>query len=465
MPLPVPVNRQREVLYLPAQGHVAVLGTAGSGKTTIAIHRAVYLGNPSLPHGGRTLLVTFNKALVAYFRHLGDEVLGHNVKVENYHTFARGYLNRRGKMPRFNGIVNPTRREELIEQAKQSVAAEDPSPILDRSTAVLSEEIAWISRHGVASEQAYESVTRTGRSDARIDRRYRASMWKLYQAYLTLRANAGFLYDWDDIATSVCSEFDNDNTERHYKHIVIDEGQDFSPQMIRSLVKAVPKGGSVTFFGDVAQQIFGKRMSWRSAGLVINDVWRFEQNYRNTAQIFEVAKAISAMSYYRGEDDLVMPEAPKAAGAPPAIVKVSSKEAEIKFVAEQATQLSKTQSVGIILRRREHEDLFKLLLPKKSTRLDKDLQVWHPGAGVHYGTFHAAKGLEFDVVIIPFLSDDYMPDPKDIEELGEADATSQDGRLLYVGVTRARSTLIMTHSGPLSPLLPKLDGICQKMEV
>lgn len=45
--LPRPVGRQKEVLALPTAGHTVVLGTAGSGKTTLAIHRAAYLGNPS----------------------------------------------------------------------------------------------------------------------------------------------------------------------------------------------------------------------------------------------------------------------------------------------------------------------------------------------------------------------------------------------------------------------------------
>ena len=45
--LPTPVGRQREVLYLPADGHTVVLGTAGSGKTTLAILRSLELSSPS----------------------------------------------------------------------------------------------------------------------------------------------------------------------------------------------------------------------------------------------------------------------------------------------------------------------------------------------------------------------------------------------------------------------------------
>ena len=70
MSLPTPIGRQREVLYLPAQGHVVVLGTAGSGKTTLAILRSLYLADQSTDHGGRTLLVTFNRCLVTYMNHL-----------------------------------------------------------------------------------------------------------------------------------------------------------------------------------------------------------------------------------------------------------------------------------------------------------------------------------------------------------------------------------------------------------
>ena len=57
-----PKGKQEEVMALPAKGHIVVLGTAGSGKTTIALLRAHHLAN--IPNGGRVLLDTFNGALV-----------------------------------------------------------------------------------------------------------------------------------------------------------------------------------------------------------------------------------------------------------------------------------------------------------------------------------------------------------------------------------------------------------------
>ena len=54
MALPIPIGRQREVLCLPAKGHFVILGTAGSGKTTLAILRSAYLSDPSTDHHGKT---------------------------------------------------------------------------------------------------------------------------------------------------------------------------------------------------------------------------------------------------------------------------------------------------------------------------------------------------------------------------------------------------------------------------
>ena len=113
--LPRPVGRQREVLYLPANGHTVVLGTAGSGKTTLSILRTLYLSDPSTDHCGRTLLVTFNRCLVTYMEHLAGKIQ-QPVDVRNYHHFARGYLDYRGRLP-WGSICRPEERLRFIRLA------------------------------------------------------------------------------------------------------------------------------------------------------------------------------------------------------------------------------------------------------------------------------------------------------------------------------------------------------------
>jgi len=159
MSLPTPIGRQREVLYLPAQGHFAVLGTAGSGKTTLAILRAAYLADAGTDHHGPTLLVTFNRALVTYLNHLRDRSL-RDVTVENYHKFARGYLASRGRMQP-GAILDPETRMALIQQAVTEVANRyQTHPMFARPTEIFSEEIRWIVQHGIATVDEYIGVER-----------------------------------------------------------------------------------------------------------------------------------------------------------------------------------------------------------------------------------------------------------------------------------------------------------------
>jgi len=161
--LPKPLKKQREVLYMPATGHTAVLGTAGSGKTTLALYRAAYLSDLSMPHFGKTLLLTFNKALVTYLNYLKPVELS-KVQIENYHKFARGYLNSRGKMPRSNGIASPDQRLGYIEQAIKDVASKyEPSKFFKRTIDFFSDEIQWILCNGIETSDNYVAVERTGR--------------------------------------------------------------------------------------------------------------------------------------------------------------------------------------------------------------------------------------------------------------------------------------------------------------
>ena len=242
MPLPQPEGKQREVLALRAEGHVVVLGTAGSGKTTMAIHRAAYLANRIAHHGGRTLLTTYNKSLVTFLEHLRPPNL-ENVDVVNYHKFARGYLACKGLMS-WNDICSDSDREALISQATLCVAVRhEGQSIFARPAKFFSDEIRWMQQHGIKSKEDYVERERIGRSSARVTREQRPAMYEVLTEYHELRAANGKCYDWVDLASAARRALEKDKTDRLYRHVVIDEGQDFSPEMVRSLALAIPHGG------------------------------------------------------------------------------------------------------------------------------------------------------------------------------------------------------------------------------
>lgn len=462
MALPKPVERQREVVYLAGTGHNVVLGTAGSGKTSMAILRAAYLSDPLRREAGPTLLITFNKTLGTYIRFLAKDVLD-RVTVENFHLFARGYLNSRSLMSG-KAILPRNRSTGLVSSAKQEVLSRRPGDaLLARPLKFFQDEIKWIGQHGIHSFAAYDASDRFGRGGARLLRAQRPVMWEVYEAYLALRKDAGYRYDLDDIASAVLSAFDADTGARRYKHVIIDEGQDLSPTMLQALARAVPPDGSLTLFGDVAQQIYGHRLSWRSAGLAPPKVWVFEENYRNSKAIAELALAISNMPYYAGAADLVAPRQPSAAGPNPTLVSFGDEESETKFVIDRATAAGQGRSVAILTRTNEQAEQIARRLTVPVQKLEGDLMRWKGGPGVSVGTLHNGKGLEFDVVLLPYLSAVRFPHTQAIEAEGPEDATAGDGRLLYVGVTRARRELLLTYTGEATSLLPSQASLYTKV--
>lgn len=460
MALPRPIGKQLEVVCLAATGQHVVLGTAGSGKTTMAVARAKYLTNSLLPDAGRTLIVTYNKALMNYIDSFRPEI-PETVDVRNYHRFARGYLNSCGRLP--DGcIVTKGLQEQLIEAAVKDVQETyEESAFFNRPLRFFLEEIQWLNGRNISSVDEYNEATRTGRASAQMNRVLRPVMWEILERYRELREQKGKLYDMDDIAAAVSAALDEDQRPRMYKHVIIDEGQDLSIEMIRSLTKAISEGGSVTFFGDVAQRIYGhgRGMTWREAGLETKQIWRFEQNYRNTRNIANLAIAVSKLPYFSGGPDMIAPIVSAADGPKPTLVRCEDRENERQLVQNFVAASFRTQRVAVLLRTHEKIREIRPYLPVGATQLKEESANWLAGDGAYFGTYHSAKGLEFDMVVLPFLSSGELPNQDEIEEDELEEVLAEDCRLLYVGITRAKAALLLSYTGDVTALLPNDESL------
>lgn len=424
----------------------------------MALYRARYLADPALHHAGRSLLLTFNNSLIRYIRSLSSEGLP-SLDIRTYHHFARGYLNSRGLMSS-NCICD--KKDGYINQALENLKDGPASLLAQRKEPkFFVNEIRWMQQHDIYRLEDYLAAKRVGRGKA-LQASEREAVWRVFSEYLSVRQVYGKIYDWDDLSGFVHQESLRDVEPRMYKHIIVDEGQDFSPSMLRSLSAILPIDGSLTYFGDMAQQIYGNRISWRAAGLNVdgNKVYHFQDNYRNTRAIARIALAIAELPYFKDYPDLVEPTEPAAEGPPPALAIHDNLWSEIRWVEHQALRFSQTQTVAILFRNRSQERRLSEEVRKQGTRLHKNMNVWRETPTLYYGTFHSAKGLEFDTVIVPFCSSDEMPFQDDKAELGE-EALSYAARLLYVGVTRARKQLLLTFSQEGSEILPNEDSLFQ----
>lgn len=461
-----PKGKQVEVLGIKGKGHFVVLGTAGSGKTTIALLRAINLAN--MPGDDRVLLVTFNRALVEYMK--GIENISGRLTVENYHKFARGYLASRGEMPRYNGIAENDIRESLIEIALEATLRDNPGEsTLKRKKSFYFEEIQFIEEFGCDTREKYLEIERTGRSDAFLKKEKRPLIYQVYEKYLELRKNEGYKYDWYDLAMYVSNELDNDPNERRYKHIVIDEGQDFSPAMIKSLVKAIPDDGSFTFFGDVAQQIYGNRLSWKESGINTTAIWRFAINYRNPETVVAFSKELEKNKYWRKSEDMVECEQSNAQGPKPVLIEFSTEEQERKWVVQRAISEGEKASVVVVCRNRSDIDVYLTEFRKygcNAIEITKDTAGFGDRKEVYISTFHSVKGLEFFNVFIPSLSVDKIPDPETVEKADDPlTAYADELKLLYVAATRSKYGLFMSYAGMLTELFPKDTDTIERKEV
>lgn len=82
----------------------------------------------------------------------------------------------------------------------------------------------------------------------------------------------------------------------------------------------------------------------------------------------------------------------------------------------------------------------------RSLQLRSGIDLYDPRAeAVTLMTLHAAKGLEFDTIFIPGLENKLLP----FELFGAltSDALAEEARLLYVGMTRSKHRLFLSHAG------------------
>jgi DNA helicase-2/ATP-dependent DNA helicase PcrA len=82
--------------------------------------------------------------------------------------------------------------------------------------------------------------------------------------------------------------------------------------------------------------------------------------------------------------------------------------------------------------------------------LVSDVDGWNARASaVPFMTLHSAKGLEFDAVFLVGLEEDMLPHRRAIEDHAqgtEEGAIEEERRLFYVGMTRARHRLFISHA-------------------
>lgn len=441
---------QRQIVEHNYSGPTRVSGSAGTGKTIVALHRAVYLArmNPDV----RILLTTFSKplanALKTKLRRLigNSPQLGERIDVYSLDAIgARLYSSHLGKLV----LVDHETLKKLVLEASQKIEGYKFSLhfLLDEWEQIVD---AW----QICDWESYRQVARLGRK-TRISESQRAILWSIFEK-VSIELKTRALVTRSECFTTLAKVI-TESPKVLFDYIVVDEAQDIGIAHLKFLAALGGNRPNALFFaGDLGQRIFQQPFSWKSLGVDIRGRSKtLRVNYRTSHQIrFQADRLLDPI--LTDVDDNREDRSNTVSvfnGPAPTILTLQNEQDEIttvgKWLAEQATAGMLPQEFGVFVR--STTQIHRAILAVEESGLpyrilDENLDM--ANGFVSIGTMDLAKGLEFRIVAVMACDDDVIPLQARIEEVGD-DADLQEvydteRHLLYVACTRARDNLLVT---------------------
>jgi len=442
-------------------GPARVAGSAGTGKTVVALHRAVRLAR--YDPQARVLLTTFSKPLAdALQRKVALLVAAE---------------------PGVGGRITVTPWEGLAEELHQLVHARRP-----RIAALAQIQAALVQASGgagtwserfltsefrhvidawqVSDEAAYADTPRPGRR-SRLGAKQRAALWPIFTAARARLASQG-LATWAQVFTGLSQHYDAQAT-KPFTHIVVDEAQDLGVPELRLLRALAPEGEDRLFFaGDLGQRIFQPPFSWKALGVDVRGrSTTLKVNYRTSHQIREAADRLlpGAVHDMDGREEARKGTVSVFDGPQPQVLKLADESAEreaiLGFLNAARADGIVSDEIGLFVRSRAQLDRARAVARAAGfVPVEPRDAPSTAGESVTVGTMHLAKGLEFKVVVVLACDDGVLPlqeridtvsDEAELEEVYETER-----HLLYVASTRARDRLLITGVRPGSEFLDDL---------
>lgn len=455
--------QQFELIIRPAAGFVVIRGTAGSGKTTVALHRIAYLAyqDPAFD-SARTLVIVFSRALRDYVSHVLPALGVRRVQVRTFQDWAGEQVRRLfPKLPRKVREYTPAAVQRLklhpalLEAARRHVLRQPgpakPEQVIDDWASTLSQFDFLRSVFDELAPGAF-SPSELGRAvDWCRERCREVVAWTEGDmstiAELDPEDDALLLFLWQQRVGPIVT---SSGQPLRYRHIAIDEVQDFSPLEIHVLLGCLDEHRSLTLAGDTQQHIAeeGGFTSWadlfRALGIEGTEVSTLDVSYRCTEPVARFAAEV--LGPYREEEALPVT---LRSGPPVEFFRFTDHGACVAFLAEALRELLAREplsSVAILtptaeLSRTYYQGLANCGVPKLHLVEDQNFRF---APGVEVTEVEQVKGLEFDYVVLVEASSGHYPD------------TPAARRLLHVGATRAIHQLWLTSVATPSPIVRSL---------
>ena len=401
---------QDKVIRAPVQGSFLITGPAGSGKTTLALHRVAYLlQSPDTAArfmDTESIVFVQDASTKMYFGKLLPQLGVANVRIVTFEEWAREQLSLQGVRFAFRYGETELERDQY-EFAKNRVLKEAPIPSYYSDIFLLLETLytEYLSFHVLP-------LFSRQRKDRILDR---------FDLTILLRSFAGTRKGFNTYETEY-TQLRGGKVKRTkvsvplvYSLMILDEVQNFLPEQVALLKMCIDsQNHSIMYVGDLAQQTrLCTIRDWKEVGerLAEDQVAVLQKNYRSTQQILE---------YIRRQGYTV--EIPQGLKQGPEVEEIGVVGSdEVVNLINKVLGKDGTLTIGVLAI--THEQINGI----KKEYIDKH--------NVHVLTVHEAQGVEFDVVFLLSGRGNYV-EPL-AEPAFEAERSRVARDLTYVALTRA----------------------------
>ena len=442
-------------------GPARVSGSAGTGKTVVALHRAAYLARANT--SARVLLTTFSDALARLLQTKLDLLANHDAGILSRITVRSLDAVALDLFGEWFGKPQLAKRLDVEMLIIEAVEWHGSS----FSTSFLSAE--WdrvVDGWQLGTWEDYRGIRRAGRY-RRLSESQRETLWPIFE-WVKSGLRKGGLATRAEMFGRLTAAL-GQTEERPFDYVVVDEAQDVSVPQLRFL--AAMAGGrenGLFFGGDLGQRIFQQPFSWRELGIDIRGRSQtLRVNYRTSHQIRthadrlldpEIADTDGNREERRGTISVFN-------GPEPVIRTLDDEEGEIQTVGEQLTQVLSDglhpKEIGVFVRSEAELERATAVVKRYGLPfavLDETGEI--ADECVTVSTMHLAKGLEFRAVAVMACDAEVIPLQSRVEDItDEADLDeiyNTERNLLYVACTRARDRLLVTGVRPASEFLDDL---------
>lgn len=446
----------------PAAGYLVIRGSAGSGKTTVALHRIAYLAydEPRID-GPETLVVVFSHALARYVAHVLPSLGLDKIRIVTYREWV--HEERRRHFPNLPGsiredtpaIVQRLKLHSGLDEALRRQVERVPGP---RSADQAFDDWASVLTQRKLLGEVFADLAPDLFSERDLDRFVdwnRRRLEEMSSAIAGVEEADGALDAEDDALLlrawqrRVGKLVGRSKRPHLYRHVMIDEVQDFAPLEVRVLLDNMQHDASITLAGDTQQHLIEHSgfTSWTSffeeLGLGGAEIETLKVSYRSSEQV--MLFATSLLGDLHEEEAVVTTRQ----GPPVELFRLTDRGACVAFLCDVLKDLMASEpmaSVAVLTPSPTASDLyFEGLEKAELPRLRRIRHGEFPfKAGIEVTEVGQVKGLEFDYVVVLDVDATSYPD------------TPAARRMLHVAATRAVHQLWMMSVGTPSPLVDEV---------